>query len=249
MIPKISVTSKPLVSVVMSAYNTGKYIRDAIYSILNQTYRNIEFIIVNDGSTDDTADIVHSFNDTRIVFIDNKDNKGIPVAQNEGCRLAKGKYIAIMDSDDFSFPDRIKIQTAAMEKDNDLLMVSCMYILNNRLCLRATDYRIIKESLKSGNCFGGGMVMFRTDIFWEIGGFDEDNKWAADYDLNCRMALKGKITILPEVLYYYRLNQESTTVIRRCEQAMDGFKARNKYLNALNSFSNSNFVKKNVSNP
>ena len=89
------------VSVVMPAYNAEKYISEAINSILNQTYTNFEFIIINDGSTDRTADIVESFADKRIVYLENKKNMGIVYSLNRGLAFAKGEYIARMDAEDY----------------------------------------------------------------------------------------------------------------------------------------------------
>ena len=95
--------NNPLVSVVMSVYNSEKYLKEAIESILNQTYTNFEFIIVNDGSTDSSLDIIQEYmkKDERIVLI-SRDNKGLPYSLNEGIEKAKGKYIARMDADDIS---------------------------------------------------------------------------------------------------------------------------------------------------
>jgi glycosyltransferase involved in cell wall biosynthesis len=109
--------SWPLVSVLMPAYNTEKYIHQAIKSILNQTYKNIEFIIFNDGSIDNTLSIIESYAaiDNRIVVVSSKTNKGYVYHLNHGISIANGKYIARMDSDDISLPKRIENQVLFME--------------------------------------------------------------------------------------------------------------------------------------
>lgn len=100
----------PLVSVVMPVYNVESYIEESIYSILLQTYSNLGFIIINDGSMDNTASIIKGIRDNRIVFIDRSENEGNYIRRNEGCKLAKGKYICVMDGDDIAMPNRIEKQ-------------------------------------------------------------------------------------------------------------------------------------------
>jgi len=110
---------KPLISVVLPVYNGGKYLVEAIESILNQTYKNFEFIILNDGSTDNSLSIIkkYAFNDNRIIIVD-RENRGLITTLNEGINLAKGKYIARMDADDISLPVRFEKQFEYMESNN-----------------------------------------------------------------------------------------------------------------------------------
>jgi glycosyltransferase involved in cell wall biosynthesis len=107
--------AQPLVSVLMPVYNGEKYLSEAIDSILNQTYTHFEFIIINDGSTDNTDTIIANYNDSRIVYIKNETNIKLIATLNKGLKLAKGKYIARMDADDISMPDRLKSQVEYME--------------------------------------------------------------------------------------------------------------------------------------
>ena len=97
---------KSLISVLMPVYNVEKYLQEAIESILNQTYSNFEFLIINDGSSDKSGEIINSYNDSRIVYLQNNKNKGLVYTLNYGISLAKGEYIARMDGDDISLPDR-----------------------------------------------------------------------------------------------------------------------------------------------
>lgn len=111
---------EPKVSVVMPAYNAEKYLREAIDSILSQTFRDFEFIIINDGSTDSTKEIILSYDDPRIVYLENEKNSGICVTLNKGLDVARGKYIARMDSDDLSMPERFAIQVEFLDKHPDI---------------------------------------------------------------------------------------------------------------------------------
>jgi glycosyltransferase involved in cell wall biosynthesis len=121
----------PLVSVVMPAYNAGKFIESAIKSILFQSYGNIELIIIDDGSTDNTLEIIKSFNDSRIILIKNNNNIGQPLSRNKAIGSAKGKYIANADADDINMSNRVEKQVKILE-ENPLVDVlgSGMYIVD-----------------------------------------------------------------------------------------------------------------------
>ena len=114
--------SKPLVSVLMAVYNGEKYLLEAIESILNQTYTNFEFLIINDGSTDSTEEIILSYSDQRIRYIKNEQNLKLIASLNKGLDLAKGKYIARMDADDISLPDRLEKQVNFLERNSTKLL-------------------------------------------------------------------------------------------------------------------------------
>ena len=107
---KFSLSVEPLVSIIMSVYNSEDYLKEAIDSILGQTYANLEFIIIDDASTDRSLDIVKSYNDKRILLIKNEVNIGLAASLNKGIEIARGKYIARMDSDDISLPERCEKQ-------------------------------------------------------------------------------------------------------------------------------------------
>lgn len=125
----------PSVSVVMPAYNAAKYLREAIDSILAQTYTDFEFIIINDGSTDDTRAIIQSYDDPRIVYLENETNSGICVTLNKGLDAARGRYIARMDADDISLPERLAIQVQYMDAHPDIAVCG-------------TDIQVFGEGLK-----------------------------------------------------------------------------------------------------
>lgn len=112
----------PRISVIMGAYNAQEYIAQAIESILNQTYTDYEFIIINDGSTDDTPNIIcrYAKSDPRIIFIDNKENQGLIAVLNQGLDMARGEFIARMDADDISLPQRFEKQVAYLDANPDV---------------------------------------------------------------------------------------------------------------------------------
>src|SRR5690606_13489679 len=111
-----------LISVVLPAYNAELYIKEAIDSVLAQTFTNFELIILNDGSTDKTEEIILSYQDSRIVYVKNEHNLGLIGTLNKGMALAKGKYIARMDADDICFPERFEKQVAFLEKNKEYII-------------------------------------------------------------------------------------------------------------------------------
>lgn len=113
---KLNDLNNPLISVLMPAYNAEKYIKEAIESILNQTFSNFEFIIIDDGSIDATEEIIKSFKDSRIVYIKNEKNLGLIKTLNKGISIARGEFIARMDSDDISMPQRFELQLDVFKK-------------------------------------------------------------------------------------------------------------------------------------
>ncbi|MFS8652378.1 MAG: glycosyltransferase family 2 protein, partial [Caldibacillus sp.] len=120
--------SDPFVTVFMPVYNSGKYLVEAIESILRQTYRNLELLIVDDGSTDHSIEIIKTFADPRIRLIKNDQNRGIPFTRNVGLKEARGKYLAIMDSDDISHPERIERQVAYLENHPAIDVAGTFYV-------------------------------------------------------------------------------------------------------------------------
>lgn len=191
---------KPLVSVVMSVHNGEKTVLRSLNSIANQTYKNIEFIVVENGSTDNTHDIIvkftrdHDQKDMKMVVAFNKQKRCLSDALNQGIELARGKYIARTDADDISHPNRVAIQVEYMEKNQDVGVVGSDYI--------ETDFRGqptprkmnphsdagIYQSLPKFNPIAHPTAMIRKKILddHEI-RYDPDFKVAQDYDLWVKM--------------------------------------------------------------
>lgn len=209
-------TSKPLISVVMSVFNSESYVKEAIDSILNQTLGDFEFIILDDGSTDGSVDIIQKYTDSRIHFIRNERNLGLRDSLNRGIRLAEGKYIARMDSDDIASAKRFEIQAGYMEQHPDVVMCggNINYLIDGKLKknkeIFPLSFQEIRIALIRYNCFFHPTVMLRTDFVREHELYYQ-RTFADDYDLWIRImnqaVLSGKLMInLPEIFLYYRIH-------------------------------------------
>ena len=203
------------VSVVMSVYNGEKYLKETIESILKQTFTNFEFIIINDGSSDRSANIVGSYDDSRIVFIQ-QENSGLAAALNRGIKIAKGKYIARMDADDRSHPERLFKQIEFMNEHPNCVLLGTQAIVMKedgeelfKTTLPTSD-KTIKSYLPLRNPFYHGSVMFRKTVFQEAGGYDEEViHFIEDIILWNKLSTLGKMNNLEGAYYYYRLVPDS----------------------------------------
>lgn len=218
---------KPLVSVLLPSYNAEKYIAEAIESILNQTYRNIEFIIVDDASTDNTWKIIKSYakKDKRIIAYRNKANLRSCFNYIKAMKLAKGKYIAIMNNDDVSYSYRIEKQYKFLEKHPDVGIVGGVmkitdekgnYIAKRKYHL--TDDEIRKNIFRYSP-FSHPTVMIRKSVLDKVGYYNPKYAPSDDYDLYFRIGKVSKFANLPNILLKYRVILNSMTNIstRRME--------------------------------
>jgi glycosyltransferase involved in cell wall biosynthesis len=203
------------ISVVMSVYNEEKYISAAIKSILNQTYPYFEFIIINDGSTDNSESIIKSFKDERIVY-KKIEKVNFSKALNEGLNIAKYNYVARMDADDISLPDRFEKQIKFMVENPDVQVLSSGYALfKNKIIshihkLPQND-RDIKEQLNySGSVCHAGSIYSKNYIL-QFGGYNESLDMLEDMDLWLRIRKETKFHNLDEVLYLIRIKENSMT--------------------------------------
>ena len=199
----------------MSVYNGEKYLGDAIESILTQTYRNYEFIIIDDGSTDKSLEIIKKYmkTDKRIVLISRK-NKGLPYSLNEGIRLSKGKYIARMDADDISLPARLEEQVTFMKKNIDIGVCGCSILdmyTEKEWILSSFDKRLKTELLFS-SIFAHPSVMIRKELIINHDLFyNESFLQSQDFELWTRMAKYTKFSNLKVPLLKYRTGEGSIT--------------------------------------
>lgn len=197
------------VSVIMSVYNGERFLREAVESILNQTFTDFEFIIVNDGSTDGTLEILESYRDERIILI-NQDNMGLTKALNNGFALAKGKYVARQDADDLSKPTRLEKQVAFMEDNQAVGLLSTRFEFIDQdgqvtgPCYVVLDNKLLQARLIDINQFCHGAAMIRKEALLEVGAFREFFKYAQDHDLWLRIAEKYELANLPDFLFQYR---------------------------------------------
>jgi glycosyltransferase involved in cell wall biosynthesis len=217
----------PIISVVMPAFNMEAYIEDAIRSILEQTFRDFEFIIIDDGSMDGTGEIIKRYaaTDARVIIVNNQGNLGLPRTMNSSIELARGKYICRMDADDFSYPDRLEKQLAFMEDHPDVVISGGTMEVCNRemkfLCKRIynlTDAEI-RRKLFRYSPFSHPSVIFRTEEARNIGGYFEEIFPAEDYDFYFRLGMVGSFANLPDTIIKMRVNPSgiSYSNIRKSE--------------------------------
>lgn len=204
----------PLVSVLMPVYNAEKYLRESMDSILGQTYTNFEFIIINDGSTDSSADIVRSYNDPRIVFIDNAKNSGLVSVLNYGLRIARGKYIARMDSDDISLPQRFAKQIKFMERHKNVGILGTFFHMFGDGVDRIEKKRRWPKlaDMLATSPVGHPTVMMRKSVMDKYNlRYDARYKHAEDYELWTRAIRYTKIANLKDVLLNYRWSEDNVS--------------------------------------
>lgn len=226
----------PIVSVIMPVYNCELYIREAVESILYQTYTDFEFIIIDDASRDDTVSIIKTYNDPRVQLIEKPFNSGYTNSLNLGLQVAKGKYIARMDGDDISFPERFARQIDFLEANPEVNLCGTSYriIGSNRSIALPEGHDAIKIALLKGNCIAHPSVMMRKqslDSFSVV--YDVSKEPAEDYDLWVRMVMKGKLHNLQEVLLDYRTHSSQVSKKQSTEQKNSVTATKRNFFNFL----------------
>ena len=215
----------PKISVIMSVYNGEKYLREAIESILNQTFTDFEFIIVNDGSTDNSLEIIQSYDDERIRIINNEKNIGLTKSLNKALKVAKGEYIARQDADDVSLPNRFEEQTKYFEEHPETALLGTgIYKIDKNG--RIVGKRIVLAKTCGKYPFNGnrplshGCMMFKKKIIDELRGYNELFRYAQDYELWLRITKRYEVRNLTQTLYKLRVHDESVVSKRTAEQAL-----------------------------
>lgn len=201
-----------LVTVLLPVYNAEKYLREAIDSILCQTFKDFELLAINDGSTDSSSGILASYNDKRLRIINNVENKGLIYTLNRGIEEARGKYIARMDADDIAMPDRLDIQVKFLEQNPSIALVGGYakvideYGIEIGKLKPPWQYKAILEEIFYGSTFVHPSVMYNTNIIRDLGGYSYDAPHAEDYELWLRLILCYKAENIPKVLVQYRIH-------------------------------------------
>ncbi|MFH2045479.1 MAG: glycosyltransferase [Pseudomonadota bacterium] len=220
----LSSEDTPLVSIIVPAYNHAEFISDCILSILNQDYPNIDLIVINDGSTDDTDQIIkallekYSFSFRYIA----KNNEGLIKTLNHGIKLALGKYLCEIASDDILLPGSISKRVHYLKEHSKIDVVFAdAYILDNKI---KTTIRLQKDEKRYNSMehtvkdliegrakifFPSGM--FRKSLFEKLKGFDEDFRYSEDVTIWLQLALYGSIAYLDEPVMYYRTHSSNTS--------------------------------------
>ena len=206
--------ASPELSVLVTAYNSELYIREAINSILNQTYTDYELIIIDDGSTDNTVSSIKSFNDNRIQFLSHSQNTGIARSRNQALELASGTYITFLDSDDIVHPQKFEKQIAFLKNNPDFGLVGSSVILINEQGTETGRWKLaakpetIPSIMLFHNYFVNSAVMFRKSLLNDI-VYPEDLVIGEDYMMWFNLLQKAKGINLPKYLTSYRQHTES----------------------------------------
>jgi glycosyltransferase involved in cell wall biosynthesis len=207
-----------MLSVVMSVYNAEDFLKSAIESILNQTYRDFEFIIVNDGSSDKSLEIIETYHDPRIIVI-NQLNQGLAKSLNNGIRIAKGEFIARMDADDISYSDRFEKQLGFLAVNPDCVVIggnaNCIDIEGNFLF--KTNLALTNDEIKSllpESPFFHSSTIFKKQSFVNVGQYPEEIfQYFEDKVLWNKMSGLGTFNNLPDTLIQYRMVPNSISNI------------------------------------
>jgi len=227
------------ISVVMSTYNDEIFIEESIKSILYQSHQNFEFIIINDGSSDNTLEIINKYAqiDTRIRIV-SRENQGLSRSLNEGYKLAQGQWIARMDADDISDQNRLEKQLAWVQLQGADICGTWieMFGAQQRIKRYFTEDRQIKAELLFGSPIGHATVLMRSSLAKSL-QYDPRCKHAEDYDYFERAAKVGwKFTNIPEILYRYRFHQKQTSTAKFNEQQLVSQEVRKRLWNSMASF-------------
>jgi glycosyltransferase involved in cell wall biosynthesis len=221
----------PEISVVMSVYNGARYLRDAIDSILQQEGVSLEFIIVNDGSIDESGRILEEYaaRDSRVIVIEQQ-NAGLTASLIQGCRLARGEFIARQDADDLSLPGRLAKQRDVLRVNKDVVFVSSWaqgvgpeaewleVVQRPDDSLTATQQLLFAKTGPPAH----GTVMMRRAAYDAVGGYRDEFYFAQDSDLWLRLGRIGRIQYFPEILYAWRVSPTGISTSRQAQQLRFG---------------------------
>lgn len=207
----------PYVTVFIPVYNREKYIHQAISSVLQQEYSDFELLLVDDGSSDKSIEIIQSFNDKRIRLLENAENLGIPKTRNRGIQEAKGHYVAMLDSDDIMLPKRLSYQIKFLEKNLDYAGVGSWsrHIdqegnVNRKIRTRPIGDKRIKSSLLFHSAIHNRTFTARSSILKNL-GYDNKFRRCQDYELLSRIPVEQKLYNLPRVLVHGRKHPDQIT--------------------------------------
>lgn len=199
------------ISVILSAKDSESSLGNAIESILNQTYENFELLIMDDGSTDNTYQIVSQFSsrDKRIKLLKNKENQGLTISLNRLVQHSRGEYIARQDADDFSYPNRLEEQYEYLiSKNLDACTTKAISSQSSKIIHKKSQYLPKKIVIKFKNPFVHGTLLIKKSILERLNNYDENFYYSQDYKLVTDLIDSGyKINILNKVLY--KLNTEN----------------------------------------
>lgn len=224
----------PILSVIMSVFNGERYVKDTINSVLNQSFRDFEFIVINDGSTDKAPDIMKKFDDKRLKIIDQK-NRGLTKSLNTAIKMSKGKYIGRIDCGDIALKEKFEKQVRFLEEKEVCGVGTWANLIDDEgkkigELRYPTEHERIKKVILRYNPFVHPSMVFSRKLFDDIGLYDETFRYSQDYDLALRAVGKFRIVNLPELLLNYRISEEAISSRRMKHQEFYALKARLKAL-------------------
>ena len=222
----------PLVSIIIPTFNREKELERALNSVFSQTYTNWEICIVDNNSSDNSIELINSYNDSRIKIYMIENNGIIGASRNLGIENAKGKYLAFLDSDDWWSSKKLEISVKILEQGEVSLVYHDLFIVNRedqKFFLKKTKSRklsqpIFNELLIYGNTMSTSSVVLRKDILTKISGFTEDSRFAAgeDFDAWLSLAVAGEVFFkISEVLGFYWLGANKTSNSKRTIQILN----------------------------
>jgi glycosyltransferase involved in cell wall biosynthesis len=212
-------SSSPPITVLLAVYNGQQYLREAMESVLAQTFSDFEFLIIDDGSTDGSLKILQEYaaKYSRIRIV-SRPNKGLTNTLNEGLSLARGEFLARMDADDICMPQRFERQIAYLKEHPDCVLVGSRVLLMDpeglpirEMCLEQTHEEIDSAHLNRGWPVVHPAAMMRMSALDQIGGYRDEFNTLEDLDLFLRLAEVGKLANLPDILLHYRQHFASVT--------------------------------------
>lgn len=225
----------PKVSVLMPVYNEVRFLREAVQSILAQTFLNFEFIIVDDGSKSKTREILSSFKDPRLkIFFE--DHRGLCETLNKGIKEAQGEYIARMDADDIALPGRLEEQVSFLESHPRVALCGTWVSLINEMGEKIREHRLpvlhkdIARMLLFHNPFFHPTVMWRKEVTEKVGAYNPRYKYVEDYELWMRAAKQFTMANIPKPLLEYRITSSGVTRSKSVLMRTQGVRARLRHL-------------------
>ncbi len=224
--------SSPSITVLMPVYNAEKYLREAIESILEQTFTDFEFLIINDGSTDKSEDIILSYTDTRIRYVKNESNLKLVATLNKGFNLATGKYVVRTDADDLNYPDRIELQYSFMEQNPSIgLSGTGFEIFGENTSVSKVQYSPDHNTICLKHLYqihlSHGTSIFRMDVVKQHNlYFDPSYVHAEDYELWTRFSQVSRLANIQKVLYKVRHHEEEVSKLNQATQQQNSMRVK-----------------------
>ena len=232
----------PKVSVIMPAYNAEKFLRQAMDSVLSQTYSNLELIVINDCSVDSTESIILSYEDKRVVYLKNEKNLGVAATLNKGLETAKGQYIARMDADDICVPERLSIQLEYMDQNPDVIVCGSNFIPFDEkgdmvvCCYPETD-EAIRTAMLFGCPFAHPSVMIRAGALKKLGlKYEVAFEKVEDYRFWTQLQKHGKLYNIQQPLLRYRRHSGQITAISGALQLEGKYRIASQLLSQVGIF-------------